>query len=197
MKMKTNMDMTAIEFILWHGTVLQGHEACRLFSQDSGWHLEGTAVFSHEGQPCRLNYQVVCDEAWHTLSASVEGWVGNNVIDIQIKADPNRHWRLNEVEQPDVMGCIDVDLNFSPSTNLIPIRRLNLAIGEMAEVKAAWLRFPSFTLETLSQKYHRLDESTYGYESGGGQFAAELKVNQSGFVVDYADLWQAEATSEQ
>jgi hypothetical protein len=33
-----------------------------------------------------------------------------------------------------VEGCIDIDLKYSPSTNLLPIRRLNLAIGESAEV---------------------------------------------------------------
>ena len=138
--------MVAIESILWRGFLLPGHEACRLFSQDSRWHLEGTAVFSHEQQPCRLDYQVICDAAWRTLSTNVEGWLGNTIVGIQIRIDPTGHWLLNEVEQPDVMGCIDIDLNFSPSTNLIPIRRLDLAIGETAEVKAALLRFPSFKL---------------------------------------------------
>jgi len=117
-------------------------------------------------------------------------------VDIQIKTDLTGLWWLNEVEQPDVMGCIDVDLNFSPSTNLISIRRLNLAVGEAAEVKAAWLRFPSFKLEPLPQKYHRLGENAYRYESADGQFVADLKVNRSGFVADYPGIWQAEATSE-
>jgi hypothetical protein len=192
--MDPNRDMTAIESILWRGFLLPGHEACCLFSRDSQWHLEGTAVFSHEQRPCRLNYQVLCDASWRTLSANVEGWIGNTVIDIQIKTDASHHWWLNEVEQPDVMGCIDIDLNFSPSTNLIPIRRLNLTVGETAEVKAAWLRFPSFKLEPLPQKYHRLSETAYRYESAGGQFVAELKVNRSGFVIDYPGIWQAEAT---
>lgn len=153
-------------------------------------------MFSHERRPCRLDYQILCDAAWRTLSATVRGWLGNTVIDIQIKTDGTGDWWLNEVEQPDIRGCIDIDLNFSPSTNLLPIRRLDLAVGEAAEVKAAWLRFPSFRLEPLSQKYQRLDETTYRYESAGGQFVAELKVNQSGFVIDYPGIWQAEATSE-
>jgi len=189
-------EMTTMESILWRGILLPGHESCRLFSQDSHWHLEGTAVFSHEQRPCRLDYQVICDAAWRTLSANVRGWVGNTVIDIQIKTDPSGQWWLNEVEQPDVTGCIDVDLNFSPSTNLLPIRRLGLAVGETAEVKAAWLRFPSFKLEPLPQQYHRLGETAYRYESAGGQFFADLKVNGSGFVIDYPGIWRAEATSE-
>jgi len=187
--------MAAIESILWRGFVLPGHEACRLFSQNSRWHLEGTAVFSHEQRPCRLDYQVICDAAWRTLSANVEGWLGNTVVDIQIKTNLTGLWWLNDLEQSDVMGCIDVDLNFSPSTNLIPIRRLDLAVGETAEVKAAWLRFPSFKLEPLSQQYYRLDETTYRYESAGGQFVADLKVNRSGFVIDYPGIWHAEASN--
>lgn len=185
-----------MESILWHSFVFPGHEACRLVSQDSDWYLEGTAVFSHEGQICRLGYQVLCDSAWQTVSAKVEGWLGTAVIDIQIKTNQYGHWWLNDAEQPDVMGCTDIDLNFSPSTNLLPIRRLNLAIGQAAEVKAAWLRFPGFKLEPLPQVYRRLDENTYRYESAGGHFVANLKVNQAGFVVDYPGLWQAESTSE-
>ncbi|HLO33142.1 MAG TPA: putative glycolipid-binding domain-containing protein [Anaerolineales bacterium] len=182
--------------ILWRGFLLPGHEVCRVFSQDSHQYVEGTAAFSHEQQPCQLHYQILCDADWRTLSAQVDGWLGITVISIQIKTDLTGHWWLNEIEQPEVEGCTDVDLNFSPSTNLLPIRRLNLAVGEAAEVKAAWLRFPSFRLEPLPQQYRRLDENTYRYESAGGQFVAELKVNSAGLVVDYPGIWQAEATSE-
>jgi uncharacterized protein len=188
--------MQNVESILWQGFLLPGHEACRLFSQDAHWYLEGTAVFSHNQQPCRLAYQVICDTAWQTLSAEVEGWLGKTGIRVLIKTDPARTWFLNGVEQPHIKGCIDVDLNFSPSTNTLPIRRLNLTIGESAEVRAAWLRFPSFELEVLPQQYLRLDENTYRYESAGGQFVSQLKVNRSGLVVEYPGLWRSVANSE-
>jgi hypothetical protein len=184
--------MKAIESILWRGLVFPGHEACWLFSRDTHWHLEGTAVFSHEEQPCRLDYRIVCNEAWHTLSAVVDGWVGNTTVSIQMRTDGAGNWWLNEVAQSDVTGCTDIDLNFSPSTNLLPIRRLGLAVGEAADVKAAWLRFPGFKLELLSQQYRRLGETLYRYESAGGKFVAELNVNASGFVLDYPGIWQAE-----
>lgn len=184
------------ESILWQCFVFPGHEACRLFSQDSHWSLEGTAAFAHEQQPCQLAYQIICDNAWRTLSAKVDGWLGKTIIRVLIQIGPDQQWWLNGVEQPSLKGCIDVDLNFSPSTNLLPIRRLNLAIGETAKVNAAWLRFPGFELEILSQQYHRLDENTYRYESAGGQFVADLKVNKSGFVVEYPDLWRSAAIAE-
>lgn len=196
MTIEPNRDRTDIESILWRGFVLPGHEACRLFSQNSFWHVEGTAIFLHERQPVKLGYQIVCDAAWQTLSANLEGWLGTKVIEIQIKTDSTGRWWLNGIEQPGVKDCSDLDLNFSPSTNLLPIRRLDLAVGEAADVNAAWLRFPSFRLELLPQRYSHLEENTYRYESAGGQFVADLKVNRAGFVLDYPGLWQAEATSE-
>ena len=178
--------------ILWRCIDAPGHEACRLFSQDSEWQLEGTAVFSHEHQPCRLSYLVECDGNWNTRRARVSGWLANTVVDINLVADGERRWRLNGIERPAVAGCIDVDLNFSPSTNLIPIRRLNLAVGQEAQVTAAWFRFPSLELEPLSQVYRRVDESTYRYESDEGQFVADLTVDRVGFVTNYPGVWKLE-----
>lgn len=178
--------------ILWHRLDQPGHEAARLVFQDSFWRLSGTAVFVHEQQPCRLDYLVICDERWQTISGRVSGWVGNESVQIEIVADPARRWRLNGKEYPDVAGCLDLDMSFSPSTNLLPIRRLGLTVGQEAEVKAAWLRFPGFSLAPLEQRYHRMDATTYRYESAGGAFVAKLEVNAAGFVTRYPGLWEAE-----
>jgi uncharacterized protein len=179
--------------VLWRRLDRPGHESAYLFFQDQHWHLEGCAVFPHEGKPCLLNYHIICDSRWHTLSADVIGWVGIKRIHIDLAVSPNHRWQLNRTDQPEVAECIDLDLNFSPSTNLLPIRRLGLAVGQAAEVHAAWLRFPSFTLERLVQVYRRIDETRYRYESGGGNFITELDVDQTGFVTNYPDLWRAEA----
>ena len=180
--------------ILWRRLDEPGHEVARLIALGSSWHLDGTAVFAHDGQPCRLDYQVICDSRWRTVSAHVLGWIAAAAIKIDISVDPARRWRLQGVERPEVDGCIDVDINFSPSTNLLPIRRLDLGIGQEAKVRAAWLRFPGFTLEPLDQLYRRLDDGTYRYESAGGRFAVDLRVNAVGFVARYPGFWQAEDT---
>lgn len=179
--------------ILWRGLYQPGHETCRVYQHDSRWHLEGTAVFlSDDRRACRFSYLITCDSNWKTLSASVSGWVGNDDVNIEIFVDALGKWQLNGFEKPAVNGCIDLDLNFSPSTNLLPIRRLDLEIGQQAEVKAAWLRFPSFDLEPLSQVYSRLDEFTYRYSSNGGKFVRDLTVNEFGLVTNYPGLWQVE-----
>jgi hypothetical protein len=143
--------------------------------------------------PCRLDYQVICDAEWQTLSGKVEGWVGERVVELKISVDSQRRWWLNGEERLEVMSCTDLDLNFSPSTNLLPLRRLGLALGQCAEIRAAWLRFPSFTLEPLEQYYARIDEAIYRYESAGGRFVAELKTNEEGFITEYPGLWKQES----
>ena len=177
--------------IIWQGTYFPGHEACRLSRHDNEWWLEGTAVFSNEQQPCRLSYIIACDLRWHTLRGIVSGWVGNRDVNIELTVD-QFHWQLNGRNESAVDDCVDLDLNFSPVTNMLPIRRLNLGIGEQAEVKAAWLRFPSFELEPLVQVYTRLDEFRYRYSSSGGEFVRDLTVNEVGFVIDYPGFWTAD-----
>ena len=176
--------------ILWRCLFRPGHEAARLI----GTRLEGCAVFAHEDQPCRLDYVITCDDAWRTQHARVTGWVGDREIDVDIATNP---WRLNGVEVEAVRGCTDVDLNFSPSTNLLPIRRLNLAIETEATVRAAWLRFPSFQLEPLEQVYRRLARDRYRYSSAGGSFVAELTVDENGFPTDYPGGWTVERSKSE
>src|SRR5262245_19661151 len=178
--------------VLWRRLDQPGHESARLSFRQSYWHLAGTAVFAHSRQSCRLVYEVVCDAKWQTVFGRVAGWVGSGVVEIVLVADSSHRWRLNGKEYPSVAGCIDLDLNFSPSTNLLPIRRLDLLMGGEAAVQAAWLRFPDFTLEPLDQIYRRIDETTYRYESAGGKFKRELRVNEAGFVTSYPDFWRVE-----
>jgi hypothetical protein len=176
--------------ILWRRIDEPGHDWARLSSDGDGWRLSGVALFAHDRAPCRLAYAIACDARWRTLSATVEGWVGPDAIRIDIAADESRRWRLNGREQPAVAGCLDVDLAFTPCTNLLPIRRLGLAVGERAEVRAAWLAFPGLGFEPLEQVYHRVAPLLYRYESNGGTFMADLEVDDSGFVVRYPGLWR-------
>jgi len=181
--------------VIWKRHDLPGHEACRILRHDAGWELAGVAVLVYERQACRLDYRIECDPQWVTRSAVVTGWVGDQTIDIRVERDAGGRWQLNGRSIEAVEGCSDIDLNFSPSTNLLPIRRLELAVGATAAVRAAWLRFPSFALEALDQSYTRLASGLYRYESAGGRFVAELTVDETGLVIDYGKIWSREVVA--
>ena len=182
--------------IRWSRLDVPGHEIAELARTAGGWRLNGQATFEHEGGRANLAYDIRCDDDWVTISATVTGAVGDTTIDIELLRNHAGEWALNGSKVWEVTGCDDIDLNFSPSTNLLPIRRLKLAIGQSAQVRAAWLRFPSFALEPFEQTYTRVAEDRYVYESAGGKFRRELTVDGGGFVIDYPGIWQADQAQE-
>lgn len=181
--------------ILWRRLDLPGHEIALVENTGNGWRLCGTAIFAYGRRPCRLDYIVSCDASWATTGAAVTGTVGDDPVDLRVAVDYERRWHANGVECPVVEGCIDIDFGFSPSTNLLPIRRLRLPEGQSAAVRAAWLPFPALVFEVLPQVYRRDGEHTYRYESRGGAFARTLTVNVAGFVTSYPDLWESETST--
>src|SRR5690348_6390915 len=123
------------------------------------------AVFLHEGEACRLEYAVVCDAAWQTRHAWVAGWLGSRRIRLDVLATADRRWHLDGRPCAELDGCMDVDLAFTPSTNLLPIRR-------------------------LAQVYRRTGPAAYRYETEGGAFATDLEVDADGFVRRYGGGWE-------
>ena len=177
---------------LWRRLDVPGHDACRLDAVEDGWLLHGAAVFRLDGTPARLDYFVDCDRAWHAQGASVEGWVGEQPIAITIARAGDGRWLLDDVPVPGLDDCLDVDFGFTPATNLIQLRRVALAVGEAANVPVAWLDVPANTLERLEQRYHRLTDVTYDYESPRFSYRAVLETTPEGFVRRYPDLWELE-----
>ncbi len=169
-----------------------GHDACRLLSAPGGWRLEGAAVFCDQGVPANLRYALDCDESWQTQTGLVEGWIGNQPVDYRIERARTGLWTLNGRDVPGLNGCHDLDLGFTPATNLTQLRRLALPIGAVQDVSVAWLDIASGTLERLRQSYERRDARTYRYEAPRFGYAADLQANDAGFVVDYPGLWKAE-----
>jgi uncharacterized protein len=181
--------------ILWRRLDTPGHDACRLQGDDGGWQLDGTAVFQHEGAPAHLTYRVWCDRAWRTREGFVHGWVGPQAVDVRIVRSIEGSWSIDDRVVPGVEGCVDVDLGFTPATNLLSIRRLDLAEGRAADVPVAWLDVAADTLELLPQHYERRTATTYWYESPTAGYTALLETTPAGFVSRYPGLWETDAYS--
>jgi hypothetical protein len=176
--------------ILWNRLDTPGHDACRLIEKPGGWELEGTAVFDQDGKPARLDYHVACDASWRTRWGRVRGWIGARGLDLDIRRTADGTWTLNgEVLRS--TECIDLDLGFTPATNLIALRRLDLPVGQRAVTQTAWLDDSTFTLEALEQIYLRQSSLAYAYESPRFAYAGVLDVDAAGFVRRYPTLWEA------
>ena len=189
------MAVNAGQIIVWRRLDLPGYEVATIVPTDDGWRLDGVAVLAESGRPCRVEYEIHCDARWMTQRCVIRGHIGDRSVRLDVERSASGIWSIDGVVVPALEGCDDVDLGFSPSTNLLPIRRLALPVGEQSVVRAAWIRFPELTAEVLEQRYTHSSAGRYLYESAGGAFRRELEVDAFGCVIDYPGLWRAEATA--
>jgi hypothetical protein len=165
-------------------------ERC-LLSEDAGlMRLEGTVLTLLGANPAEIRYRVRCDAHWKTKSCVVHVEMPGSVKTIALGVNDQGSWTQNGVPVSEFDGIVDVDLGFSPSTNTLPIRRLRLGIGQAARISVVWLRFPELDTVRSEQVYTRLAENVYRYDSGAGDFSAELEVDGTDIVTRYGDLWQ-------
>jgi uncharacterized protein len=175
---------------LWRSLDHPGCDSCRLFKVTRGWRLSGTAVFSDARRPWHVQYDVVADDAFRTKSATVVGYSGKRPIDIRIRSAGIGRWRIDGVLRAEVAGCLDVDLGFTPATNLLALRRLALKVGQKADAPAAYLTFPGLRFTTLPQRYERVGRTEYSYQAPTVGYAGTLQVSSLGAVVRYPGLFE-------
>jgi len=180
--------------ILWKHLDGDGRDFCRLRRDEEGWLIHGHAVFLHDRSPASLSYRVTATPGWHTIAAQVTGWIGADEIDIRIAQAGDGTWLLDGERQDVAPGIVDLDLGFTPATNLLPLRRLSLDIGARADAPAAYFDLSERGLSVLEQSYRRLDVESYAYAAPAFGYEAVLTVDATGFVRRYPDLFEAVTT---
>lgn len=176
----------------WRALDREGEDNCRLARVESGWLLIGHARFRDGDGFAALDYVVRCDDEWQTLSADIAGT--HNDRDIQLVMECiNGRWVLNGQDQPQAKGAVDVDLAFTPATNLMPLRRLRQGPQVTIETRAAWLTYPDCRLRPLDQTYANGSSSEIvSYSASQSGYSTQLCVDRSGFITLYPGLWEGE-----
>ncbi len=182
----------AAAHILWRRLDVPGHDACRIAPHEAGWRLEGTAVFGDAGAPAHLAYRVDCDARWHSRGGHVHGWLGGRSVAWHIVRKADNLWTLDDRPLEGLGDCVDLDLGFTPATNLLQLRRIALEVGGAAAVPVAWFDPTAGAIERLAQRYERRGEHTYWYEAPRFDYAALLQLRDDGFAEKYPGLWEAE-----
>ena len=181
----------------WRRIDVAGREEARIEQTAHGWRLTGELEVKEGGLSAQLGYLIECEPDWRTRRAIVTGSASGTPVRLELGADGAGHWTLNGAPLSRVEGALDIDLGFTPATNLLPIRRLNLAIGERADVRSAWVRFPELRVDALEQSYLRDAANVFRYDAwvDGERFQARLDTDEFGRVLHYEGLWEAEGRS--
>jgi hypothetical protein len=158
---------------------------------DTGWRLDGTAVFVDADGPARLHYVLELAPTWETRSATVRGFIGAAEVDVAI-VRKNDGWTFNG-EHIGLAHLVDLDCGFTPATNLQHLRRVGLQPGQEADIDVAWLDDKARTVSELPQHYRREGLHTYRYDSPTTDYHEVLEMSPtSGFVRVYPGLWELE-----
>jgi hypothetical protein len=158
--------------VMWERWEGHGIERLRLAIGPDGVHAEGDLLTPENA---RAHYRIRCDGGWRT-----------HHVEVTVLATPPRVLRLEPSDAAWPPGALDVDIFPSPFTNTLPIRRAGLAPGESATITAAWVAIPELTVTPAEQRYTRLAEDRYRFETG--DFTTEFTVDEHGLVLDYPDL---------
>src|SRR3954451_21613812 len=169
--------------LAWRGLEVESLERLHI---DEGSRIRIQSIIESARGPG--SYEIVCDRDWIFRTLRLEDATGERAIELE--SNGNGDWIVDGVPRTDLDGCIDIDLSATPFTNSLPIRRLDLGIDDEADLVMAYVDFEELTVLPDEQRYTRLDEDLYRYESLDSDFTRDLTVDASGFVIEYPGLFE-------
>lgn len=165
---------------------------------------KGTAIGANP-VPYRLECELETAEGFVTtrLWVRTEGKGWSRELDLRRQSSGDWVWEAGsegDADLPwlggsrrDVEGALDCDLGLSPLTNSMPILRHGLHEGGgPIDFVMAWVSVPDLGIHRSLQRYtflrHEPGASIVRYESRGGDFMSDLRVDNDGLVIDYPKL---------
>ena len=177
--------------VIWQAEGGIGEEHLALSDRNGVIVADGFVIAKPGETPMRVRYQVVCDADWVTRGIAVTTEVahGSPTV-IELRCDGKGHWTNSDgspLHQLD--GCIDVDINITPFTNTLPIRRLALERNVTETIHVVYINVETLNIEPRHQQYTRLSDDTVRYEGVPSGFRADLSIDADGLVRNYPGLW--------
>jgi uncharacterized protein len=175
--------------VIWR-RILDDHsfEECAVTAATDGVGIAGHVIAAHDRAPMIVRYDIGCDQAWSARSVTIERHLGDTQRHLKLER-AGEGWLVGGVRDARLDGCAEPDLGLTPSTNAVAIRRLDLAIGQAAEIKCAWVKFPALSVEPSLQRYERLGDHDYRYTNVASGFTALVVVDALALPVSYEGIW--------
>lgn len=182
--------------VMWKNLHNNGLEFCQYFIENE-LKIRGHVIYYDENSPMIINYSVDCDSEGQTSLVEINQKTNHSNQTIVLQRDINNCWFKDSIEIKAVNGLVDIDIGVTPSTNTLPIRRLKLGKNESKIFQSIWVRFPDMSILPLEQKYTRIEDKIYVYESLKSGYKAEIEVDEYGIVQSYESEWQTVKKKEE
>jgi hypothetical protein len=175
--------------IFWESGEYDSTEKCQWTHTGSRSEIRSAVDVKQDGTLHRVEYHIKTNENGETLYFHVANRHDNLIEHFIFESDGKGNWQSNHRSMDDFKGCIDIDMPITPSTNSLPIHRLNLPVGGEEVIQVLYVDILSNKLTPVKQKYTRLSDHEYKYENVPNDFETTIRVDESGFVVDYPGLF--------
>lgn len=172
----------------WRPVEGVGLEHLTLRSTPDGLRAEAVVVGERGGgEPYGVSYAIDCNPDFAVTAVTIAATDGRRVF----LERRDGVWRDVFGEHLAAFdGCIDIDLQGSPFTNTLPIRRERWEIGQSRTFAMLYIPFDDFVPTIDRQTYTCLAPRLFRYQAADGSFEAELPVDEDGLVVDYPSLFE-------
>lgn len=169
-----------------------GFEVVFIRAHRGGHDIDGHVSAVEAGQPWAVGYSISADGDWVTRRARVVARSAAGEHEVDLTCDRDGRWLIDDAPAPELDGCADVDLEASVFTNVLPVRRLGLRIGQEAEAPSVYVRAPGLEIERLEQSYRRIPDADqqprYAYAAPRFDYTGELTYGADGLLTDYPGL---------
>lgn len=156
----------------WSGRDGEGHEVLTLGWESGGWTADGVV------RGIDVHYVVRVDERWRLRQFLLFRDLPEP--DLWLGVDPAGRWgEINGARRPELDGCAEVDLPWTPFTATPAIRRLRIEVGDTAEVRVARVDPETLLVEPAVVTYTRLALDRWRRDG------VDLVVDEHGLVVDH------------
>jgi uncharacterized protein len=189
-------------FLHWTGVEEWLAESAMVDLADGGLSVAGTQLGA-EPAPYRVDYRLDAPDFVTReleLTAIAEGWRRH----LLIRHDGSGAWEAEVDDEgevpgdardgslPDLSEARDIDIEFSPLTNTMPILRHGFQREGSGEFLMAFVTMPSLRVEASPQRYEHVRRTETGsvvrFISKDSDFTADLELDSNGLLAFYPRL---------
>jgi hypothetical protein len=146
------------------------------------WENEAWTAVGRVGRE-RVEYVLRLAPTWHVRQFLLFRDLDDP--DLWLAIDEAHRWgEINGSYRSEFDGCADVELACTPFTATVPIRRLGLAVGDVADLDVIDVDVETLAAWRKAVRYERLGERTYRRTALASGETRQFEVDRFGLVVD-------------
>lgn len=180
--------------IVWEWLDRPGLEHLSFEAGAAAVQARGLVMVQLGPDPLRIAYEVDLAGDWVFRRARLTVDRDGASKPLEIERAMDGRWTVDGWGRPDLAACLDIDIQATPFTNTLPIRRLSFEPDQSRIIQVAYIRMPELTVEPAMQDYRRLDPAEpprrFRYRNVASGFTADLTVDEAGLVLDYPGIWR-------